>query len=256
MTRPLKKPLYDNIVTLSPNGEQLCRCNHEKAEWYLKNQLADIVADNPLVIKLRFEPKGKGHAGDSFYLEEKANICVVCGSTEDHTRHHIVPYCFRKYFSDQYKKHNSHDIVILCISCHDEYEVYADEFKNDLSIEFDVPFMGKGCYLTKDLYTVKRHASALKRNAKMPADRLEKLYNTLRLHYGRQEITEADILAAANIKPTCKEQEASKFGQRIVEQITDLQDFVERWRKHFITIMEPKNMPKYWVIDRKLVEEL
>lgn len=255
MTRPLKNPLYDNIVTLAPTGEQICRCNHEKAQWYLQNGLAATISDDPLIIQLNFEPKGIGHFGDKFYLEEKLNICVSCGSTEHHTRHHIVPYCFRRYFPEKYKTHNSHDIVILCVACHDEYEVYADELKNDLSIEFEIPFLGKGSFLPKDLFIVKRHASALKRSSKMPPERVEKLYTTLRKHYSKEEITEEDILKAASIKPICTSQDSAKFGQRVIEKITDLQAFVERWRQHFVDVMHPKYMPKHWQVDRKLLKE-
>ena len=38
--------------------------------------------------QLKFEPAGRGHAGDSFYLSVKDNICVVCGATEHLMRFH------------------------------------------------------------------------------------------------------------------------------------------------------------------------
>jgi hypothetical protein len=256
MTRPLKKPLYDNIVAIAPDGEPLCRCNREKADWYLARNLAELVSDEPTVIRLKFEPKGRGHAGDQFYLAEKHNICVVCGTTENHTRHHIVPYCFRKYFPDKAKRHNSHDIVPMCVQCHDQYEAFADQLKKELSQQYGVPFVGNGVVMNRDLLRVKRHASALQHcRDRIPKERVEQLYQTLREFFQRDEITAKDVEQAARIRPVLKTAEFTKFGEYIVKQVKDLEAFVVRWRKHFINTMKPAHMPKHWKLDRKIIND-
>jgi hypothetical protein len=38
----------------------------------------------------------------------------------------------------------------------------------------------------------------------------------------------------------------------VIEHVSDLQGFVERWRKHFIDTMNPQHMPKGWRIDREI----
>ena len=255
MTRPLKKPLYDNIVAVAPDGEPLCRCNREKAEWYLERDLAEIISDDPTTIRLKFEPKGRGHAGDDFYLAQKENQCVVCGTTKDHTRHHIVPYCFRKFFPEKAKRHNSHDIVPMCVKCHDEYEVFADQLKHDLSFYYGVPLSGKGIVLDRTLYTVKRHASALKNYYdRIPEHRLEILLKTLRDFFKKCEITAEEIDRACKVKPYVKSADYGKFGECIVKQVEDLESFVVMWRKHFLSCMQPKFMPVHWRVERKVID--
>lgn len=253
MTRPLKKPLYDNIIALAPDGAALCRCNQKKAEWYLQRDLAEIVSDDPITIRLKFEPKGRGHAGDEFYLSQKFNVCVVCGTTEDHTRHHVVPYCFRQHFPEKTKRHNSHDICLLCTTCHDEYEVFADKLKTQLSATYGVPFIGRGFVLDRNLYQVKRHGSALKKYIeRIPKDRIKVLEETLRNFFKKDEITREDIERAARVRPFVKSKDYVKFGKCIVESVKDLEEFVIMWRKHFLSCMKPQYMPEYWSIERKV----
>ncbi|KAJ8317699.1 hypothetical protein KUTeg_005603 [Tegillarca granosa] len=54
-----KRPLYYNCSLLAPDGEMLCTCDIRKAEWYIMKGLADKVSDDPLTVKLRFEPSGR-----------------------------------------------------------------------------------------------------------------------------------------------------------------------------------------------------
>jgi len=256
MTRPLSKPLYDNIVALAPDGEPLCRCNREKADWYIARDLAEVVSVDPTVIRLKFEPKGRGHAGDDFYLSPKHNVCVVCGTEENHTRHHIVPYCFRRHFPDKVKRHNSHDIVPMCVKCHDRYELFADQLKRELSKNYGIPLTGKGVVLDRRLYKVKRHASALQNyRDRIPQERLEVLYQTLRDFFKKDVITEDDIDRASRITPVVKNNDYSGFGECIVAKVYSLEQFVVMWRKHFIATMKPKFMPQHWSVDRKLVSD-
>ncbi len=39
-----------------------------QVRWYLDRGLADVVGEEPLTIQLRFEPRGRGHADDQYYL--------------------------------------------------------------------------------------------------------------------------------------------------------------------------------------------
>lgn len=48
----------------------------------------------------------------------KLNRCVRCGAEEYLTRFHVVPHMYRKYLPLHIKNHSTHDVVVLCASCH------------------------------------------------------------------------------------------------------------------------------------------
>ncbi len=78
---------------LSPEGEVLCVISKRKATWYISKNIAgrrhersndvELVSEEPVVIKLKFQPNGKGHVGDDYYLAPKDNQCVACGNTQE-----------------------------------------------------------------------------------------------------------------------------------------------------------------------------
>ena len=43
----------------------LCTCDIKKAEWYVKKGIGEKVCDDPLTVRLKFEPSGRpeGKAG-------------------------------------------------------------------------------------------------------------------------------------------------------------------------------------------------
>ena len=57
--------------------------------WYLDRRLAEQIDEHS--IKLTFDPKGPGHMNDPniYYLEDRQNHCVVCGSTRNIISHHV-----------------------------------------------------------------------------------------------------------------------------------------------------------------------
>jgi len=49
------------------------------------------------------------------------------------TRHHVIPREYRQWFPAHMKRHNSHDIVLMCLPCHNKYELTAAaQFKREL----------------------------------------------------------------------------------------------------------------------------
>jgi len=120
------------------------RCLEKRANWYLKRNLATVISNDPLSIKLTFTPKGKGESMDVLKLERK-NKCVVCG-TEDLdvlTKHHLVPFVYRQHFPEKRKAHSSLFVVPICRDCHYQYEnEHADLLKKVLSEAYSAPFNG------------------------------------------------------------------------------------------------------------------
>ena len=82
-----KSPLYHNCMLEAPDGQLLCTCDTKKAKWYIAKGIGYQVSEEPLVVRLKFEPSGRpeGKAGE-YYLTVKPNICVVCGTGEAYLR--------------------------------------------------------------------------------------------------------------------------------------------------------------------------
>ena len=94
----------------------MCTCDLKKAEWYVKKGIGELISENPLTVRLKFEPSGRpeGKAGKTFkswktkmyfesivlflgeyYLSVKPNICVVCGKQDSYLRKNVVPHEYR-----------------------------------------------------------------------------------------------------------------------------------------------------------------
>jgi hypothetical protein len=254
MTLSLQKPPYGNCLILAPDGQALCRTNQKKIDWYLERNLADLVENTPCTtIKLKFEPSGRRGAEHPYATAEKHNKCVCCGNVQNLTKHHVVPSVFRKYFPEEQKWHHFHDVVPLCVSCHEQYEFFANELKKELSAKYDVPILGKGIIIDKSLHSVRAAGNALfKHWDKIPKDRKEKLLDRLRKFFNKEDVEKEDAQKASKIKIASYDHDYVPFGKMMIDIIPNLQDFIVMWRKHFIDSMKPKFMPLYWDIDYKL----
>lgn len=93
----MKSPMYDNVRMVDPQGELLCTVSKKKALWYVDKGIADLVSneeEGTTILKLRFEPKNRSNRGEKgvYVRSDKKNECVVCGATEFHRRHYVVPF--------------------------------------------------------------------------------------------------------------------------------------------------------------------
>ncbi|GIL68259.1 hypothetical protein Vafri_21510 [Volvox africanus] len=134
-----KSVLYENCRLLAPDGAVLCTCGAKKVAWYLQRGLARVVSENPTTIQLNFEPQGRGHADDQYYLSDKENRCCVCGSGGEYLRHSVVPHCYRQHFPPSMKSHLSHDIVLMCPPCHKTCSVADQRRMTALGRQFNAP---------------------------------------------------------------------------------------------------------------------
>ncbi|GAM25448.1 hypothetical protein SAMD00019534_086230 [Acytostelium subglobosum LB1] len=161
-TVPDDRVLYDNCLMFSPEGELLCNVSKKKVAWYVDRGLAEITGDNPLSIKLTFNPKGNGHANDKYYLSNKENKCVVCGTTKKILRHSIVPHSYRQYLPLDVKSHSSHDVVILCCQCHFTMNKRLSIMKLMISNMYNVPIDTTQNYvLDRTILRMSKHAIIL-----------------------------------------------------------------------------------------------
>jgi hypothetical protein len=242
---------------LSPDGIPMCRCSKKRALWYVNRGLAEQQAEDPLTIQLKFIPNGLGKAGDVYYLAKKTNHCVVCGSEVKITRHHIVPKCFRRHFPSNLKNHNSYDILPLCWPCHCKYEKHAYNLKKKISEEYQVPIVGNKV-VDQKLLNIKKYGSALWfHKDKIPEPKKYYLIEVLKTHFEVANITDEHIEYAQKLDPfMCSGRDWKSFGQLVVSELTDFQNFVYRWRVHFLKCMKPKFLSPHWQPEKAIYEDI
>ncbi len=250
----LKTPQYENCQVMSPEGRLMFRTHNRKGIWYLDRNLAKKLSDDPLIIQLTFTPKGVGHINDPYYLQEMKNRCVVCGLEKDLTKHHIVPICYRKYFPRKLKEHTAYDVMALCEQCHFKYEIEAFKLKQELAVKYNIPVSGEGFRKDSSLAKAQGYAKAiLNHGDKIPQDCKELLSNRIKEYLGR-DVKEEDLKNLTKTDPYDK----TKYvyhGERVVEQVGDVERFVFWWREHFLSTMNPKYMPNYWEVHRSIYKE-
>jgi hypothetical protein len=243
-------PLYGNVRFEGPDGEAMFHGDDEKALWYLNRGLVEVVSRDPPVLRFRFTPGGPGHAGDRYYLAGKANRCVVCGATEGLNRHHAVPSVYRRHLPEELKDHSHHDVLLLCLACHEKYEAEADLLRVELGEEHGVPPHGLRGERDRARGKAARLASALLRHgAQIPPPRRQEMLQAVAEYAGRWPGTDADLQAVARLV-AAEEAGAVEHGRHVVARTKDLQAFIRRWREHFVRTMRPRFLPEGWDVDR------
>ena len=280
-----KHPIYESCKMLAPDGQQLCFCDNKKMSWYVSRNLAEIISKDPPVFRLYFEPNARGCVDENlynsnFYTAPRSNCCVICGSTENYLRFHIVPLLYRSCFPENLKSHKSHDVVLLCLSCHEKARIVYDKKKREISEKYEVPLNvqsdGKINYLK--LLQFQKKCKVLRRVDKPLAEQARKklikdVFNSIKkLKEDFEDLR--NFMEANEIK--CEKEEdinenflkllTEKFeisnyndvrknmhGQLVLEKVKDLKKFIIEWRKFFIESFNPKFLPKEWSIEHEIV---
>lgn len=211
-----KSPVYHNCRIYANDGRLLCYCDKRKLEWYLRRDLAKLVDDDALAIMLLFEPKGRPEdEGNDFYVQSKKNICVGCGEGSHYLRYRIIPSCYRMHFPEHLKSHRSHDIVLLCVDCHEVAHAAAEKNKKQVAKEFGIPLFVRKVVDSKEKPVISESSSPamnveeagvsplqlrtaamalLRHGQRMPPKRHEELTQIVMQYYGgRREISEEDL---------------------------------------------------------------
>ncbi len=247
-----KAKKYGNCRVYSPiiDGESklMFLCNMDRLEWYLKKDLAEIIQEEPHIeARLKFKPNGFGYAGqDDFYFTPKEDQCVKCGNKDYEvlTRHHIVPYCYRRWMPYKYKSHNCYDVVKMCRVCHNNYEIHAQELKAKIANELDVDIYRR----TTKISNIKSCANTLLNHmTKLPNEVFDRMYSDLSDYLGKLHITEEDLEYLINMEAD-EDPEWKSWGRECVDKLIDLQSFIIMWRQHFLDYANPDFMPDGWSI--------
>jgi len=291
MSKPSKGKVRNNILKVGsknlnaenwavyhPDGTHMFTCGEKKASWYLERRLAKRTAKGK--IQLTFTPKGNGFENNEIFGKSiRKTICVVTGVSDGLQRHHIVPYCYRTYFPEQYKSKNHHDVVLIHHEKHSEYEMEANKFKDEIGRiydvktikEFNVEYTGKlreagrhNTILLNNIHSIfktygKVSEEVKLKKLKMISDDTGLPFETL-CNYNYVQLYKMYLLLKE-----AHEQEMYKFkgtnrikydhGYHVVQKLivnNGIEEFVKLWRKHFIDTMKPKYMPTGWSIDFKV----
>lgn len=262
----LQSSAYDNITFLTPSGEKLFKGDKKRALFYMHSGLVQVVQEDPPVLKLNFTPAGSGQT----IQDDLKNECVCCAKTEHLTKHHVVPYSFRKHFPLDQKEHNHHDVVVLCVSCHTTYEHRAHEHLKVLSRHYNVDDSSESLKAQEDkpikielnnkLFTwdsmtklvkcAKTAKTLLHYKSKIPLPRQQEM---------RQMIEDTCSIKNDEDLHALKELDMSAFNehfsiQKLITQKAlsqgseQLHELQRSWRQHFLDTMNPQYLPSAWSV--------
>ena len=280
-----KHPIYESCKMLAPDGQQLCFCDNKKMNWYISRNLAELISEEPPVFRLFFEPNARGCVDENlnnsnFYTAPRNNCCVICGETENYLRFHIVPLLYRSCFPENLKSHKSHDVVLLCLSCHEKARIVYDKKKKEISEKYEVPLNvqsdGKTNYLR--LQQFQKKCKVLRREDKpLPEPARKKLIKDVFNSIGKlkEDFEHFKNFIETN-KIKCEKEEdinddflkyfteqfeigtfndimKNMHGQLVLEKVKDLKEFIIEWRKFFVDSFNPKFLPEEWSIEHEIV---
>jgi len=256
-----KSPLYHNCMLQAPDGQVLCTCDTKKADWYVAKGIGYIVSQDPYTVRLRFEPSGRpeGRAGE-YYLSVKPNICVVCGKDDSFLRKNVVPHEYRRYFPAVMKDHQSHDVLLMCVRCHQRSNMYDADLRKKLSEECSAPIGTETDVKLRentDLKKVRSAGRALQANRKrqcIPQARLQELEEVLLDHYQVEELTDDIIDKAADCNFLMENGDYVPHSRAVVQFFLERGGLLQlevRWRKHFLETMKPAFLPELWSVDHQ-----
>jgi hypothetical protein len=247
--------LYGNFHFQGPDGRTMFHGDAEKALWYLNRDLVEVVSQGPPVLRFRFTPGGPGHIGDPFYLAGKLNRCVVCGSEEGLNRHHVVPSVYRRHLPTGVKEHAHHDVVLLCVGCHERYEREADQLRAELGRACGVPPHGLRGDQDHRRSRAVSLARALRRDGeRIPPARRQEMLRTIGEWLGRWPVSDTDVETVAGLEAASEGTLLAEHGRAVVAWAGDVQAFLRRWREHFLQTMRPRFMPEHWDVNRPASE--
>jgi len=194
----VKNPnVYENTRMFSQEGKLLCYTDKKRLQWYVRKGLATVIEDDAknFSVRLTFQhnTSDQERGDDEFYTASRTNQCVGCGDNRHFLKYKILPSCYRKALPVELKSHRSHDVVLLCVSCHETAQSSAERLKRVIATEIGIPLfqpLPRDCdtiiknedrgddsnEATVHIHTVRRFAVALQNDAgSMPLKRRREL---------------------------------------------------------------------------------
>jgi len=269
-----KSPMYDNVQMLSADGELLSSISTKKGRWYVKKGLAEWTNNDEETkqIRIKFEPKGRAARGKSgtYIKTEKQNVCVSCGKGDHIMKHYVVPYAYRQLFPPKYKSHLSHDIVILCPTCHLHSEQQTqlrskeiDEMHRSLIAEEDDNTSQK-FLIDKKLSRIRSAGLTLMNwKHKVPPERIAEYESMVRSHLGLQDnadLTTEQLQTAIDVQFKKLNPNYISGAELVVRSMMSdsnkIEEFIRSWRQHFLDTLHPRFLPTGWSVDSPVTSDV
>ncbi|KAE8734584.1 hypothetical protein F3Y22_tig00000738pilonHSYRG00006 [Hibiscus syriacus] len=192
---------------------------------------------------LLFEPKGRPEDEvNDFYIQNKQNICVGCGEGNHYLRYRVIPACYRIHFPEHLKSHRSHDIVLLCVDCHEVAHAAAEKYKRQIAGEFGIPLYVRKVVDSNQALMISGSSEStnfedsgvsplqlltaakalLCHGPEMPPSRRDELTQIVMRYYGGREISNEDLERALVVGMSPHEQRrlAKKKGLSLKQSRT------------------------------------
>lgn len=235
-----------NWKLIDPQGEFLAFVGQHKCEWYIEKGLGVLVAEK--TVQINFQPKASGNRNaPATYQEAREIRCVVCGKDSELTRHHVVPYRYRKYLPASLNSHNSFDVVLLCHEHHEEYEVHSQAFDNSLCQ--DIPGLIETTESKKEHVMAFEALNVLRNHIQYRTpEQIQEYLQTLS-DWFKCSIT-LDMLSQLKIEKPIKGK--TIHWEKVLEKYQP-ENFIIMWRQHFLTTMKPKFISDNWIADANKV---
>ena len=251
----LKDKVYSNCKMFKQDGTFMCYCSEKKMKWYLKRGSTQLDEQS---FQLNFEPNGDGHSGDDYYLERRVDQCVVCGTKENLTKHHVVPYQYRKHFSEERKSHSHFDVLCVCGECHDKYESKATTLNKKLAEQYGIDMCSPMDTHEKGFLKVLGFVNALQRHGEsIPEERIQVMLDFIS-DWNGSPITLFDIDSLVDVFDGMTKVKKGAYapGKKVLDAwLNDHSDnvlqFIVMWRQHFLDISKPKFISKHWLSEYK-----
>lgn len=242
-----QKPIYDNCEIYGPDNTLVGLCSKERYEWYIAKGIAETIENKPNALKLKFEPKYRNKIDTSVRIRRE-NKCCACGAEENLVKYRVIPIEFKRFFPDEWKSHNSVDILPLCLDCSGDASSYAQDFKDQLCEDYDIykdDFIDSKKaelkLLSKKILGCRKYGV----NDKNMMDKLVELVG--------HEVTDEELnkfytdITSVNYKDT--NSPAEYIVKKIIEQ-NGMKEFIKRWKDNFITTMNPTDLPEDFYYDK------
>jgi hypothetical protein len=174
------------------------------------------------------------------------------------TKHHVVPYQYRKHFSEKKKTHTHFDVLCVCGKCHDEYETKATLLNKALAEEFDIDLSEPMDDDEKRFLKVLSYVNALQKYSdSIPSERVEVMLDFISDWNGSKiTLFDLDELSdtfdgMSNVKKGAYAPGGKILKSWLEKNNDNIHDFIVMWRQHFLDETHPKFLSKHWLEEYK-----
>lgn len=243
-TKSTREIIYDNYRVYSSENILISYTSKKKALRLLKWEHAELLEEIPFSIRIKKDIKAS--VPDSIIVPRE-NICVCCGTSNDLTRHHVIPHEYSKFMGVKFKKCNYGNVLAVCFKCHQEYEMEAKKLKIILADKYNAPFI--------DRYSIQIFSLCftILNSEKIPYQKIIELYDALSIatNLPKSALTEDFMIKQLEERHRKNNKTHSELVWEAIKNSPD--DFISMWKSHFIEHAKPQYLPLFWhyYIDKK-----